>query len=633
MKELVIKLRMDRSHAKAATDAQSADVKQLENQYKQVGAAQRQAAKEGSDATTHAEKAKQEAVAKTAKQHIDANGRMREANGRFVSDIKSGTEAHTAGLTGNLQAVGALVSGYGGLTVATRVVSAIGDMWRAQRKDIEDAVDQIAHYRDGMLELAALKDRLGKSTPELQSQLEFRAKTLQTRGSAQAFQQGALNVGQSAMASGLVKEEQFAKLMQLMGSYQAATNGDPKATGELTGAMPSLIGGQNQDAGDIFRRTVGIMKIFEKGGSDPGVAFSQFIGNSAYTKLGVFGPQDQNAAEKQAALQSQLSLSHTGDPGTKLDQLVRGTVGAFGRTRVGKLDGAESQRDYLMGLGAKPQMDPIAITRMIAADLKAKQAADPNFATLDYLVQKGYADEQARMAIMEASAGINTGQFDATFGKMAAGGAIPTLADAVAPQARFQAVDPVAQTRKADLAKDMADSTKATGPEGLYLNLKRVAFERLRARGKTSGTFDDSNGSKMWEGQIIDEMQSMLKEAGGKVGASDTTGSTLGGFGMTDNLSRMAGFGAGTGPLGGSPFSRGAYSNETRAKAFAEFATQIQEKGGKIDGMDQLVEMTRQALELQKKEEDRRAKGIGVMPNPAVPAPLRGAPPVATRQP
>jgi len=589
--------------AKVARDAQVEADRATRTARAELAKANRQYAKEA------AEQAKAEARVKKEAMKSQA------AAAKELQEAQAGaSKSHVSGLTEGLGAVTSLVAGYGALQIATKVVGAIAAMWAAQRKDIEDSVDRLAKYREGMLELASLKDRLGQTTPELKSQLNFRAKTLQTRGEAQVFQGGVMDTGQASVMAGFIKQEELDKLAVKAGSYQVAAQAEPEAFGKLSGMMPTLIGKKDQKAEDVYRRQVGIANILKLGvgGLKSGVA--QFSANSGLTKLGLF-----DSPEQQASLQSFFSLTNSEAAGTHVNQFVRGTVGALGRTQGGKLEGHESQGAYLRGLGATNQQNPLQIGRLIAADFKKQEKANARtgkkFNPLDYLTMHGYRDEEARLAVMDFAAGINSGQFDATFGAMAEGKAIPTLAEADFGVRRFQQ-GPDADARRAPLATDLADTAKAAGPEGFYLDLKKRAFERMRARGDTYGTFEETNDSKTWRGALLDEAQDLLVEGASKVGIASPEG--------TDDPQRVGhvkAVGIHAGPLGGSPHSRIFYSEADRAKYAYEYATRIRAAGGDVSGMDELLGRAGASLDAAGASEDRAARGLGPPPKARPPEP------------
>lgn len=655
MKELTIKLRLDRSHEKAQNAAAIADTKKLDSAYKEVAATRKRLEKEVSDARKKFDKESADAAKKSRQETIKDEKEVssvisqeqkrvsREQKAALADTTKAQKQAareagkvwqeshkKIQGATeDNTLSVGKLTQAYLGYSAVASVIGAVRDMWVAQRTEIENSIDRMVHYREAILELAALKDRMGRSTPELKAQLDFRSKTLQSKEAAATFQAGALNTGQASIASEFITKENFTKLMEMAGSYQAANPGaDPKALGELVGIFPSLIGSKNQNPEDIMKRMAGAFNTISKGGSDIGVGISQFAKNSTLSQMKLF-----NSPEEQLAVQSLFSIQHQGNPGDTTNQFVRGMMGMTTRGRKAGIEGSEAQYEYGAELGVTPGMKSVEIGKRVAEDLKKQAAANPNFDAYNYLHMKGMTDQDTKMAAMEFAQGINGGTFEKTFGKESRGEAIPTLDQAMKGARDFQKIDPVAQARKVDLAKDQADATLASSPEGLYLNAKRIAFESLRARGKTNGTFEEQNKSLAWEGQIMDEVLRMTNAELAKVGLP-AAGEEAPGIGSS--IPKGMGFGVGTGPLGGNASNRAMYSNKTRAETYASLYGQIQDRG--VDPtaaiLAEIRDLARKQLDATEKAENKAIAGpnkVAAAPLAPVQPPLRGPAPVPTR--
>jgi hypothetical protein len=687
-KELVIHLKLDRSHAKAANAAQIADAKALERQYKQTQAVARQqiaetaraervAAKEKLAGDKAALKAALDAITNEKKAALDAISEGKKARSKAARDSataaaeasreKAAAEKSAAreaslaaasvanankaaarasrmawqeqnksqieGANSGIAAVGKLGVAYAALDIGVKIATAISDMWKNQRRDIESSVENMIHYREVILELAALNDRLGRTTPELKNQLEFRSKTLQSRDDAIAFQGGIMDTGQSAVKAELITKPELDKLAEHMGSYQGATGATPDALGKLSGLMPGIIGGKNQTAEDVARKEIAILDILRLGNGGLKTGVSQFANNSGLSKAGLFGHEGL----EQASLQSLFSIDSPESAGTRVDQFVRGMSGMQTKNRGTEMEGSETQMEYGKRLGVTDAMKPLEIGRLVAGDLKEQAKNNPAFNPMNYLFMHGFREQEAQFASANFATAVNNGSWDKNYGKMSTGQAVPTFKAAMQETRDHMSVDPTAQARRADLAKDLADSAKATGPEGLFLQAKKIAFENLRLRGETSGTFEKQNESTIWEGQILDEVQRELNESGKKVGLEGIAGDEGNGNPVSRFNKRM-GLGTGEGVLGGLPASRLAYSNEMRAKAYAEAYTQIKERGGDplAATMKEMLDVGKQQLEATKRLEDRMLGGankVGPQPAPALPPPLPGAPRANNRNP
>lgn len=605
-KPLEIKVRLDRSQAKAGADAHVADARRMTDATARSVAEQKKAMASALTEVQVAERAKAALIEETNRKRIQAAKESmsaeKEASGSFLE-----------GMGGMVGAVARLGAAYGFVGVAMKGVSAIAQMWKDQRKDIEDSVDRLTQYREKVLELASLKDRLGQSTPETKAQLEFRAATLQSADAAIAFQSGALNTGQSAYKSGRISEPDFQQAMKYAGAFQGAVPQlNPSAFGSLVGMMPSLMGGKNQSPEDVFRRTVGLYKIFELGGSSPSEAFEQFGKNTGLTLGGAF-----KSPEEQATLQSFFSIASHGEAGDKVNQFVRATGGLMLKNKDPRLEGSVSQVEYGQQLGVTDTMKPMEIGRLIAADLKAqaeKKGAD--FKPEDYLARHGFLAQELQYVLRDFAIGENSGTFEDTFGKAARGEAIPTFGDANQKVKEFQATDPVALSRQASLAKDLADTTVATGPEEFYKKVKELAFQSLRTQGKISGELKDWDGSALWGGPILDEARRMMEVQAEKAGVG------VSGFNAPEEIGGVSLHER----LGGGWQNRMFTSEATRSKYFYELGTDITAAGGKSIDLAEMLRLMRKQVEIAERNEARARSGVRPDPTP-MPAPLPGAPP------
>jgi hypothetical protein len=543
-----------RAHEKAAEAQIAAANRAADNDLRAAMRRSAAVSKAANDAVAAAERraaADEKADARAATSAAKASASVQAAaKKRADADV-----AASAKQSGGLGDIAAAVTGvglaYAGLSAAKAIVASIGESWAAQRKDIEESVLRVTKYQEKLLELAQLKGQIGKTTVETGEQIKFRAKTLQTADQSQKFQEGLLNSGQATVKAGFMSQKEMDKLAVHAGSYQAATNADPNALGQLTGALPAIIGKKDLTADEAFRREANILKIFQEGGSSQSSAVSQFSKNAGLSTMGIF-----KSPEQQAGLQSLFSLTSADEAGTMVDQFTRATVGGLGRIKGVHVEGGESQAEYIKGLAKTAnrdatQMDPIEIGKMIASDMaaqKTKEAkAGREFNAYDYLGQKGYTQE-TKMVLMDFANRQNSGQYGATFEPMSKPEAAPTLAEATKGAADFRTGD-VGQDRTVGIAKDAADAIKGRGAEGFYLRARKLAFERLRAdpNNGVSGEFDTWDKDKVFRGRILDESQREIMERAKKFGVT-----------LPEEFNRpkqtgseKLGIGGGQGPLGG----------------------------------------------------------------------------------
>jgi hypothetical protein len=321
-----------------------------------------------------------------------------------------------------------------------------------------------------------------------------------------------------------------------------------------------------------------------------------------------------------ASLLSAFSLSNKFGAGENVQQFTRATVGGIGKMRGVKLEGdSEKVGEYLRGLGATTQMDPIEIGKRISADLAREEAEakargeDANL--YNYLMYHGYGAQEERMALLGFHGLQKTGQFQNIFEPLAK--TPPPIDRAQLQIQQFQAADPLALAQKRDVASDLASVSKGVGAPEYYQNLKVLAYERLRARNEVYGKAGQA-GLEEWENgwfgwidgsrqMIVDEARKVLEEQGKSVGVT------------LPRIVTKFSEGAETveTPLDYSAFT----SEESRAKAFYEFAGRIGAAGGKPNAdLSELVALTKKQIEIAERSEKLMREGLKVPVGPLTPA-------------
>ena len=597
MADLEIKLKIDRTQAKQETAGHVADVQKAEDTI---------------TATIRKAIGDQEAmvIAKDRKVAASNEARVQVATKALADEERAQLSATDKAKEHGL-AIGKAALAYATLENGIWVVAKAVEMWKNLRQSIEDATLRAISYQDKMLELAALKDKLGNPVPVVAEQLQFRAKTLQTADAANTFQQGLLNSGQAAMLGGFISRDQLlgdpskkiSGLAGLAGSYQAATNADPNALGSLAGSLSTAIGTQNQNSEDVFRRLVGVFNIIQQGGAKTlGQGVGQFQGN-----LGLVGKGLYNSPEELAAIQSAFSVDTPDEAGTRTKQFLQATKGGLTRSATTGKENTVSQADYLKSIGATPQNNAAEIGKMIVADMQKQRTTDPKFDSLTYLGSKGYEDQDTRNVLMAFDKIVNSGLYDKSFGPLANPNAAPGLAAAMAPVNAFRSTD-VAMQRSAKVSGDIADAAIGTGPEAFYLSMKERAFNSLRAASpKVYGkSFEDYNKDPIYEGKLHDEMKRLMDVEAAKVGVASPEGK--GGnwdrylnYGTTAGLmgpvGQMIGAGSEYGPLGGHYASHLIYNDKERAESYYGYASEIRQAGGDPLNQDELLKRNTDAME------------------------------------
>jgi len=413
--------------------------------------------------------------------------------------------------------VGSLAGQFTILNAAGMAFQAVTAYFRDIRNDVAESVKGLAEMRERTLELAALKGRLGQTTPEVKAQLAFRAQTLQSEQDAIRYQQSAMNTGASsiidAKGNGVISQAEFDKLMMKGGRFQAAQGGDADALGAFFGQLPTAMKQKNVTADQAFGEASKIFNILDKGGSDLPVAVRQLSAGLGYTTSGIF----DNVAQ-QASLQAAFSKLEPGKEQERTAQFTRATVGSLGRMRGSGVMVDEKQAEYLKRIGGTDQMNPIEIGKLIMGDWASQEKMEASrgrkFNPITYMQGKGYQNTEDINSLMQFSGLMKTGTWG-TFEELSR--QAPNAASADADIAKFQMTDPVAQERKAQLAGQAGTVARAAGPMEYYEKLKRVTFERKKTAGEYWGNYEDWQGGfgkEMLENATADAMQAEAKRVG-----------------------------------------------------------------------------------------------------------------------
>jgi len=495
-KELVLKLRLDKSRAEQDARAfHAAESSRIDAQTAKSVAAERtkadaatRSAKERSAANTKAADEEKRAVKEVSDARTRANERGRDELGRFTAEAKASwftTEGAIKNATGALTSfAGQMIS----LNTAQAVVGTVVEHFRSMRREIMESVRSLGEYRESLLELAALKDQTGDTTTTLAQEVAFRARTLQSQRDATAFQNAALGSGESALGVN-ISREQATRGYELAARSQSVKGGDAAVFGRMIGMMPMLMGGQNLTGEQIYAKNEQIRAILQPGSGTPGQLANHVLTNAPLVTGGIF----RDIADM-AALTAAFSTQNEGGAGTNVEQFTRATVGSLGRMRGANIEGlVEKQAEYLKGLGASDQMDPIQIGKLIAGDFAGQSQAAAGegrkFDPFGYLQRHGYQNQEDIMALINFSGLMRTGQFTGTFERLAntrinAGASIEEVN-------RMQGADPVFAKRSAAFSQELAQIQKAAGKEETLQTMFMASHGELAGQNKITGSFDE----------------------------------------------------------------------------------------------------------------------------------------------
>ena len=473
-KVLPIEIRLDKGNSVAVAASFRGDMKKLNRDVLTDSEA--------------AERAKLEMLRKANKERVD--GAVKAAE-----EEKKGWGITEESVLSAVKAVGSFSAGMLGLSGASQAVGVVVDHFREVNRSIFEAGKFVEGYRKALLELAALKGGIG-TTQAIGQDLDLRAKTLQTKEDATAFQAKALGVGQSAIDTGLISSDEAKRARELGGSFQAWEGGSADTHGALTGIIPQLLG-RKTTGNEVAQKESQLFNIFQAGGPSFTSLTNQYLKSVApLTASKTLDPM------KGASLLSAFSTTNMEGAGSEVEQFMRGTLGGIDKTSKGKIKSATPQGEYYKSIGitddllkgTKPQEQAFMIADKIMDDVvkheKAANEKGDEFSRRTYLTHKGFGNQEDAAALAHYIGLKETGQMG-TFMDLAKDSAMPSIAEIESKNTRKQNTEPALQGRKADYAEEAAKVAVGAGKQEFVTNVQRVAFARRKARGETSGEYGE----------------------------------------------------------------------------------------------------------------------------------------------
>jgi hypothetical protein len=401
---------------------------------------------------------------------------------------------------------------------AVGVIKGVAQAFIDFNENIIQSSRLVTEYQEALRELAALRGHPGDTGEEMRADLEFRAKTKQTAQESRALREEAYNVGQvsidtvdaagKVMSKGVMDPKEFEQAVQYTGMMQSVYGGDAKVMGQMIGTIPQIAGKGRMTGKEAFTYQSQLFDIFQLGG------FSASAGAQQFSTIAPYIGPDLMGGQQAAALMAAYSNRDPARGATRVEQMVRATVGAQGRMRGARLEGIDTQKtgEYLKSIGADKLKDPVAVMKKISDDLM-RAGYDPNKKEEDmtedelqsvftYLGSKGYGGQEEKQAIL----GFHQMRknFEEKFQPLIQGrGGLPegdprrragkTYEEAITPIEVAQRANPVLQERETKLAGDIANVAEAGGA-GTFDRRFRAMFEIGRAQGRiyaAGGKYED----------------------------------------------------------------------------------------------------------------------------------------------
>lgn len=478
------------------------------------------------------EAAKQTADAKAALrkelQDMAINHKFRMTQFQLEQNSLKAQRAEWQAMTGG---VGSYVAAFASVGAVTGVLKSWSDYMSQLKKETFESVAATLDYRDAILELQALKGRLGGSSEGLAESLRLRSETLQSAPEATRMQQAGYGAGQAAIGRTITKADYDAFEVSV-GKLQKMEHSDAGAYGSLEGTL-ALEAKKGDTAEDLKGRFYKEYQVQQPGKFSTFAQYAQQRSEAShYVQNDVLKP------EEAAGLLSAFSMGNPESAGERLDQAMRTVSAGMLRNRKMKVadghDYVTSSEYFSKQLKMTDQNTPLERIMAVANDLQTKQAdaakAGKRFDPEIHLGEHGITNQEDRQTMM-MMAGLNkSGIWQ---------GAIAPLMNApMDPNAidkRWKETvgrEPTAAAAAAKLSEDAMNVQKSLSPEGQLQSLKEIAFNRLKAQGKISGDAKsaitagpvvkwlndwwrvDRNGAKVgWSEQLDLEAQDQAVEA------------------------------------------------------------------------------------------------------------------------
>lgn len=530
MKELDIKINLDKSQAvaevkafasaqkQAIKDVQAAEIKAakdgLDDFYQRMTAekkaaqeaakevtaaarvkakAEKDAAKEAADALRMKVKAEKDAATAATKEATAAARAKakieKDAVKEHAAAIKAKSDAEEKASEKSIslaKAVGGFALSMLGIDSAKAVISAIADSFDMARESAYSASKMVTDYRESLLELAALKGKVGQTTEVTKEEIAFITQTHQKPEDARKYQLAVLGAMEAAVGN-QITEDEAKKATVLGGKFQAVEGGEAGAHGRLVGMLP-LLSDKKITGEQVFQKTQQLYNIQKPGQF---ATFTQAI--DQYAKLMPLiqsGVLDEMGA---MALLTGYSASPE-EAATKVEQLARATSGSVGRTTGGKAKGGMARNEYIKSLGLtdeklkhiKASDLVVTIGNAIADDLidQEKKAAErgEELNPLEYLQKKGYVQQEDRNALLQYTGLRKSKLLEEKFLPLAAPEALPDAEKATEDIEEKIKHEPHIRARDAAFAEQVANIAVGAGQEEVLRDVMQSAFARVRAR-------------------------------------------------------------------------------------------------------------------------------------------------------
>lgn len=497
---------------------------------------------------------------------------IREGNQERIKAAKEsmaheseGFEAMKANLGTVTGMIGTMSGALLGIGSAAAVMSTIQDHFENIRRDAMESAQATYKFRENLLELAALKGRLGDTSEEAPEMVKFRAQTLQSQSDATQFQLSYRGAVESAIGDdpskgkGIIDKKTAERIGIGMGKLQSVEGGDAKAYGRLGGMIPAILraqGDKDVTSEEAIDEAGALYALAQPAAFEFSSGMNQFGNIQGLVQTGIM------PGRQAMATMSAFGIAEPESAATRTQQLVRATIGATGRNRkVSAPEGTNTvgTAEYLKSLGVDIKKDDhIAIARKVQEDLK-----NQNFSSerekITYLQSKGYGNQEDLTALITMGGILESGIWDDKFQSMLDN---PELGKGT--EARLEgamATDKTFTTRRGMIGGELAELGRGAQSESLEA-VKRNVFAAQQAPGRAmhgAMKYEEVDAMRPWSSptefmfghhaNLMSETQQYLEKEGARVGVprSSLTGDPAYGTEFQEWATKIQAAGGGTG--------------------------------------------------------------------------------------
>lgn len=432
---------------------------------------------------------------------------------RLLKEESDAWSQNEGAILGGVKAVGAFALGMAGLNSASAIIGEFEAGFQRTRDAIYQSSNLLHEYREGLLELAALKDRSGDTSAEMLDTLRLQARTGQKTEDVKALQLQFLGTAESVVGPGKkVSEAEKTAAMEGVGKLAAVMGGGAGEWGRMGGMVAQVMkpGANGQLSGKSIAEETAAMYAISRPAQFPTIdaGAEQFSKVQGLVENGVL---DLRTA---MALVSNAGAVKPQSAGQDVNRLIRMAMSATTKDTMGRvmpMEGVEqeSMAAWNKRLGINEKMGPVERLRLMAGDFDRAEAEatakGQGFNPFAYGRTVGITGKGELDALTDFRASLKSGRFgvfeglagDANLGK----GTIAGAEDKLRSEVTFQ-------QRMSKAAEQTARMASGAGKNEMLTALRRTEYAKMRAVNPSMVDFDEMETRSTFSlGSLFDELK------------------------------------------------------------------------------------------------------------------------------